>query len=438
MQILTSERSAEFGPIPASYPPSDRVRRAHDLGLATSIGWRLVREAHWDGQRCNWIGASMEHRPSGWEAVERSFGPDLYAGTSGVAVFLARLFAATGEACFARTAQAALLQALSHIDRLGGPLRHGFYSGAWGVVWAAHEVGQRLGDEALVEWARGRVRLGLRADLSDSPTDLIGGAAGAIGALLTFDRVADGGESLELALRYGQLLLDQGREEGDGRVWDTMEQGTLAPLCGLGHGVAGIAWSLLELAAVTGDERFRLAARAGHRYERARFDAARGNWPDLRDHRPYGVGEGEATFGVAWCHGAVGIGLARERAAELDPADGELHGEYEVAARTTAAHIHQLLDTGGTDASPCHGLAAGVELLDGLGSLAGAVDPGDAVERFRALGTEVEAVGRTWACGVMGGGEAPGLMLGLAGIGHCFLRLADPQAYSSLLLVGPR
>lgn len=42
-----------------------------------------------------------------------------------------------------------------------------------------------------------------------------------------------------------------------------------------------------------------------------------------------------------------------------------------------------------------------------------------------------------WPCGVKGAGEAPNLMLGLAGIGHLFLRLYDSTAIPSILLLRP-
>ena len=42
-----------------------------------------------------------------------------------------------------------------------------------------------------------------------------------------------------------------------------------------------------------------------------------------------------------------------------------------------------------------------------------------------------------WPCGVAPGGETPNLMLGLAGIGHFYLRLYDPQRAPSVLMVGP-
>ena len=45
------------------------------------------------------------------------------------------------------------------------------------------------------------------------------------------------------------------------------------------------------------------------------------------------------------------------------------------------------------------------------------------------------AAGVPWPSGVPGAGEAPGLMLGCAGTGYFYLRLADPVAVPSALLI---
>src|SRR5208283_3062683 len=67
------------------------------LETAISIGARLCRDAIWDGRRCNWLGDSMEFESNSWTVVHRAFGPELYNGTSGVALFLAQLYSLTGE-----------------------------------------------------------------------------------------------------------------------------------------------------------------------------------------------------------------------------------------------------------------------------------------------------------------------------------------------------
>ena len=64
-------------------------------------------------------------------------------------------------------------------------------------------------------------------------------------------------------------------------------------------------------------------------------------------------------------------------------------------------------------------------------------------ERYRAV---AEAVGdrgiqaihlhrSPWPCGVVSGGETPGLLLGTAGIGHFYLRLYDSRGMPSVLLM---
>ncbi|HEY2739710.1 MAG TPA: hypothetical protein VGK45_14975 [Thermoanaerobaculia bacterium] len=43
-----------------------------------------------------------------------------------------------------------------------------------------------------------------------------------------------------------------------------------------------------------------------------------------------------------------------------------------------------------------------------------------------------------WPCGTFGSAEVPGLMLGLAGIGYFYLRLADPDRIPSVLIPLPK
>ena len=82
---------------------------------AQAIGARLCRDALWSGTRCNWIGASMESI-GGWTVVQKSFGPDLYSGTSGIGILLAELAALNLERVFRRTAEGAAAQAISHLE----------------------------------------------------------------------------------------------------------------------------------------------------------------------------------------------------------------------------------------------------------------------------------------------------------------------------------
>jgi lantibiotic modifying enzyme len=203
------------------------------------------------------------------------------------------------------------------------------------------------------------------------------------------------------------------------------------PLTGFLHGAAGIAWALLELAVVTGEERFRAAASAARAYERSLFSAEAGNWPDLRQLGPLVRRQNcdDFRFPVAWCHGATGIGLARLRAMRHchDPRlRAEVHAALQATVNRGSSGNHSL----------CHGDLGSAELL--LQASAALPDPRWRTEVGRHAHAIVESIDRAgWRCGTPGGVESPGLMTGLAGIGYGLLRLADPARVPSVLLLEP-
>ena len=60
-----------------------------------------------------------------------------------------------------------------------------------------------------------------------------------------------------------------------------------------------------------------------------------------------------------------------------------------------------------------------------------------AEEAARTAIQQIQTNDLPWPCGVNGGGETPNLMLGLAGIGHFFLRCYASHEMPSLLLMHP-
>ena len=79
------------------------------LGVAADIAHRIAGSAVWSDGRCNWMGvpASERSRVSGRAAVA-ALGPDLYEGTSGVALFLAEAAARLDEPRLRATALGAI------------------------------------------------------------------------------------------------------------------------------------------------------------------------------------------------------------------------------------------------------------------------------------------------------------------------------------------
>jgi lantibiotic biosynthesis protein len=409
------------------------------LEVATSIGARLSRDALWDERRCNWTGSSMEFIGHGWTVAERTFGADLYAGTSGIAWFLARLHAATGERLFRITAEGALRQAVSRLDRIPPAQAASVYSGALGVAYALVEAGHALDAPALVEEGMAVAARVAQAPAEDAPLDVVGGSAGAIGAFLSLHARGGPGDFLDAAVRHGDHLLAKAAPGAHGCSWDTLPGIAQEHLTGFAHGAAGIAWALLELSAATGEARFAKGAEDGFAYEEAWYSPEHENWPDLRSHAGAAETQGAQplVYNLAWCHGAPGIGFSRLRAFALSGAPAR-RAEAEAAVRTTARSLPQMPQQPLGNYSLCHGYFGNADLLLEADQLLGGGSFRALAEQTgRAAADLYEQQRMPWPCGVLGGGETPGLMLGLAGIGTHYLRLYDAARFASPLLIAP-
>lgn len=407
-------------------PPRPTGGTADFLEIAAGIGRRLAREAVWHEDRCNWIGERIALVNGGLSVGIGSLSADVYAGTAGISLFLAGLAGATGEPDLRQTALGAIRQALGAVES-GSIGSGGLYLGADGVAVAAVRVATALDDEETIASARRLVARTCVAAAEEEVFDLLAGTAGAVVAALQLEAVDPRMESVALA--RGEELLARSRVSKAGRSWAPPGGAREADLTGLSHGAAGAALALLELHAATGEARFRTAAEEAFAYERHWFDAEAENWPDLREQpRSTRPREGRLRCLTFWCHGSAGIAISRVRAFEV-LRDPRYRSEAETALRTTAAAVDRGFAGGAGDFSLCHGSAGNADILHWATSR---LEVSDA-ERLAALPAAVGAAGserfgngrHDWPCG-LGAGASPGLMVGLAGIGHFYLRLHDP------------
>jgi lantibiotic modifying enzyme len=411
------------------------------LEVADGIGARLCRDALWAGNRCNWLGAAMEPVGGIWRAVQRTFGPEPYSGTSGIALFLGQLHGLVPERIYRMTALGAIRQALSRLEAIPPPARAGFYTGWTGLAYICTVLGPLLDEPALVQ--RGVQLLeGLAGlDPDEQGLDVLAGLAGAIPALLDVAHRQGAQSLLDLADIYGQRLLATARRSQIGWSWNTLgipEAEREQDLLGFSHGTAGIAWALLELYRETGQVDYREAAEGALGYERHWFSREEQNWPDFRGlYDPVGNDTQEPGYMMAWCHGAPGIGLSRLRAYEILGVD-LYRQEAETAVQATRFGLEQAISANRGNYSLCHGLGGNADLLlyastvlddDSLVAVAEQVGRHGA-ERFHATRMP-------WPCGVRGAGETPGLFLGTAGIGYFYLRLHNPDRVRPITIVLP-
>lgn len=252
------------------------------LEAAQWLGRRICQQAFWHEGRCNWVGALPDEGPYGQTVINyAAFGPDLYDGTSGVALFLAELHAATGDRECRRTALAALRHALAHADDAQERRSPGLYSGRVGVALAGVRAGLLLGDDTTVDRAAA-----LTDDLAPvDEFDLMSGNAGVVLGLLELGRLLSRDGPPARAHAFGRRLLEDAQRGGEGLSWASPGQRQRRDLTGLSHGAAGAGVALLELWRVSGAREYRDGAEAAFAYERSLYDAAVGNWPDLRGRR---------------------------------------------------------------------------------------------------------------------------------------------------------
>lgn len=136
-------------------------------------------------------------------------------------------------------------------------------------------------------------------------------------------------------------------------------------------------------------------------------------------------------FANAWCNGAAGIGLSRIASwAMLGKNDDKLLKEAYRALAATLRNFHRL----GND-TLCHGKAGNAELFLRFAKLKD--EPAFQMEanvQAQAQWRNFEKA-NNWIFGGIGVDVFPGLMLGLAGLGMHFLRLAYPEQVPSPLLL---
>lgn len=408
------------------------------LLAASRIGERLAACAIRVGDRAGWVGLDpIPHRGAvGHEARHSALGPDLYAGTSGIALFLAELSAATGDPKTRTLALAAAQQALACAETDAGAVRAGLFDGWSGVALVAARVGRLLGDPAALSRAKALARRRTSREVPCDPFDLISGKAGLMLALVILSDLLDDARLRIPAVRFGDLLLDTSTCDAGARSWRDPRAKARRNPTGLAHGASGAAYALLELFHATGEARFRECADAALAYERRWLHSRGGKGPDSRGETASAGPRGHPfRLSSSWCRGAGGIALSRMRAWELL---GTVAYEDEArrAIATTRREAERVLTTGCGDLSLCHGLAGDSEvLLSGSRFAAPAVASEDRRLAHRLAAAMIQRLG------LLGEGtpsvvpELPlGLMSGLAGAGHLFLRLRDARVPSVLSL----
>jgi type 2 lantibiotic biosynthesis protein LanM len=356
--------------------------------------------------------------------------PDLYSGLPGMAIVLA---AYQREAALGRAEQVGGLDELltavlrtmraeedfrERVQRSRGDMRSrppggfvGLGSQIW--VWLTLERWGMAGADGL-----GRARLLARqlpAAVAAGSHELLAGQAGAIVPLLQLSAVTGEERWANDAVATGDRLIAAARQTADGVFWPSSRWPD--GLGGCANGVTGIGWALARLSLVTSAARFAAVAHAAFAFEERLYDPAAGGWLDLRQ---------PGQISVAWCHGAVGIGLlAADLASRGWPCEPDL---IRRAARATERFGF------GWNHTLCHGDLGCWELLDVARTGGHYSDAGQrSVLDARVIGS-LERNGPV--SGLARDAFAPGLLPGIGGMVYQLLRMGQRTDLPSVLTLG--
>lgn len=400
------------------------------ISTARAIGDRIEALAIHGADDVAWIGLAFRNERN-WTLAP--LGPDLYSGASGIALFLAYLGEVTGQERHMALARKTIRTMLRRIERLRQEVVViGGFGGWGGVIYTLAHLGILWREPQLLAEAEAIVESLPSMIERDEHLDVIGGAAGCIGGLISLYECVPSGGVLNAIVQCADKLLASTETMERGIGWKTL-LARRRPLSGFSHGAAGFAWALLEAYALTKEGRFKTAAVAAIEYERSLYSEDAGNWADLREFdEPHEADDAETpnrSFVTTWCHGAAGIGLARLRALRhLD--EPSIRDEINIALKTT------LTKGFGFNHCLCHGDLGNLELFLQASELLDEAQWHPHVARLSSIIlNSIREYG--WLCGVPLGVETPGLLTGIAGIGYGLLRIASPRRIPSVLVLAP-
>lgn len=395
---------------------------ASALDYAQQIGWQL----------CELLCPLSEHAP--WKSYqitssglsEVDIQTDLYNGTAGIALFLAYLDALAPQQAFRHAAERALSYSITYQDRK----KIGAFQGLSGLIYVLTHL-QYLWKRPQLLTQAVEFSCELYSQIEkDDEFDVLSGCAGVIPVMLGLAEAASG-EGFMCAHRCAQHLLECARQEKSGVSWPLKRpEEAKANFTGFAHGASGIGWALISLGCATNHPDYITAGRQAFAYETLHFDEHERDWYDLRTNGVAANLDG-LHFANAWCNGAAGIGLSRIASwAMLGKTDDDLLKEAYIALAATLRNFPKL----GND-TLCHGRAGNAELFLRFARLKN--EPAFQMEanvQAQAQWRNFEKA-RNWIFGGVGVDVFPGLMLGLAGLGMHFLRLAYPEQIPSPLLL---
>ena len=356
-------------------------------------------------------------------------GLNLYDGRSGVALFFAALGAEENQEFnfHAHETFKPVLSALTEMDsnelcELAKHIGLGAIAGVGSMIYASVRLTRYLNDLRYLDAAVAAIsKLHKEVITADQGIDIVSGNAGFILALIrTYEHSADP-MILRKALVASRALLKAIKSE----TKKSTQPGLWHPLqvTGFSHGIAGVAYSLLELYRITQQEELhQTAVSLIDREQSLRF--ADGTYPDLR----YDSADLIHSSPNSWCHGLCGIVQSRCLSADLLEGQSTVYNEVESGLNTLKNSVRKNVD------HICCGEAGIVDAL--ISSFESSRDQALLIEAKRRIARLVADATKRGHYAL--NSQIPldfrsvGFFQGLSGIGYELLRAQNPSDHQSV------
>lgn len=385
----------------------EKPDRERLLASVQAIADHLASTAIYGVEDVTWMGMELLNQQT-W--VLRQISVNLSNGLCGVALFLAYAGAITGNESHTLLARRAWKTIQGQIESLQDEMAQiGAFEGWGGILYTMTHLSTLWNDESMAAQATELAEIVANLVTQDEQFNIAQGCAGALIALLHLYRTKADTKALEIAILCGDHLSDKAKSTEQGVGWDSLLPGQSENE--LLYGSMGIAWALLELAAVTGDERYALAATASLSDHAKQGTSTVQNPPEPES--PLTVGRGLAWFN-----------LLRHVDVPM------LHAQLQ--RMLTSLPIDEI----GQSRPLTHGDIGFLELLLLAGEARGDDHDSTAIDQLAALMLE-SAERQSWLCNSPGSIEVPGLITGLSGLGYALLRCAEPLQVPSVLAFAP-
>ena len=230
-----------------------KAKKERFFSTAHTIGKHICQQAYWKESRCNWMGKTVDNPFFGSDEYtnicNKALGPELYNGTSGIALFLSYLYVSKKLEQYLQTSEGAINHAIMHVTDIPSNRLLGFYNGYMGISYTAIKIGLILHNDVLIEKGITIFNKLISKKENEHLMDIISGNAGTILAALEIYDLLQEQEYYDFALSLGNELIKTAIKNKKGWSWNYRANGvrSIHNLTGFSHGTAGIGCSLLEL-----------------------------------------------------------------------------------------------------------------------------------------------------------------------------------------------